>query len=306
VSSSYSDLDRPPLREEALRRALVRPGSMWTSIDVIAEIGSTNTELGERAGNGAPHGAVLVAESQTAGRGRLGRGWIMPPRSGIAVSMLLRPGEPGADIPPEAWGWLPLLVGTAARSALAELSGLDVLLKWPNDLILREVETEGPHTSFEPPAAPEGGYGGRKLGGILAQRVDTGVVIGLGVNVTTRQNELPAPQATSLALAGAAATDREPLLRAVLRRVDETYQAWKAAGGDAARSGLRDDYMSHCATIGRAVRVTLPGDETVSGTATGVDEHGALLLVTDAKGRPDPAAPSVIVTITAGDVIHVR
>lgn len=303
MSSPWSDLDRPPLRETALRHALVRPDTLWTALDVVAETGSTNADLVARAMAGAPHGTVLTAESQTAGRGRLGRTWVAPPRSGLAVSVLVRPGGAdgsGVPVPLDRWGWLPLLVGAAARAALADMTELDIALKWPNDLIVVGADGDG---DDDDEAA---GYGGRKLGGILAQRVDDGVVVGLGVNVSSRRDELPTPQATSLALEGASVTDREPLLRALLRRVDEVYRDWAAAGGDAESCGLRDDYTAHCATVGRSVRVSLPDGAVVAGTATGVDAQGALLLVINTAGEPDAAAQPAIVTVTAGDVVHVR
>src|SRR5262249_31924491 len=112
ASSPYTDLDRPPLHEAALRRALVVPGGLWTELRVVTEAGSPNADLAARARDGAPEGLVLVAERQPAGRGRLGREWRSPARAGIAVSVLLRPGaadEPRPAVPPARLGWLPLL-----------------------------------------------------------------------------------------------------------------------------------------------------------------------------------------------------
>ena len=99
--SRYSDLDRPPLSEAALNRALVRPGSLWTGVSVVESTGSTNADLAETARQGAEEGRILVAESQVAGRGRLGRTWTAPPRSGLTVSALLRPRVPV----PRRGGW---------------------------------------------------------------------------------------------------------------------------------------------------------------------------------------------------------
>jgi BirA family transcriptional regulator, biotin operon repressor / biotin---[acetyl-CoA-carboxylase] ligase len=127
--SRYSDLDRPPLSEAALNRALVRPGSLWTGITVVDSTGSTNADLSQAAREGAEEGTVLVAEAQEAGRGRLGRTWTAPPRSGLTFSVLLRPAVPVA-----AQGWLSLLYGVAAASALRRLAEVDVRLKWPNGL----------------------------------------------------------------------------------------------------------------------------------------------------------------------------
>ncbi|MDV9201885.1 biotin--[acetyl-CoA-carboxylase] ligase, partial [Streptomyces sp. Wh19] len=193
--SRWSDLDRPPLNVPALRRGLLRPGGLWTSLDVVETTGSTNSDLARRAAAGLDEGTVLIAEEQTAGRGRLDRTWTAPARSGLFLSVYLKPG----DVPAERWGWLPLLTGVAAATGLARSAGVDMALKWPNDLL---VTVEGAE---------------RKAGGILAERAGDGVVVGMGVNVSLRADELPAPTAASLALAGAVSTDRETLLRGVLR-----------------------------------------------------------------------------------------
>jgi BirA family biotin operon repressor/biotin-[acetyl-CoA-carboxylase] ligase len=92
MSSSWTDLERPPLREAALRRALVREGGLWSALTVLPRTGSTNTDLAAQARSGAPAGAVLLADEQTAGRGRLDRAWAAPPRSGIHCSFLRRGG----------------------------------------------------------------------------------------------------------------------------------------------------------------------------------------------------------------------
>ncbi|WP_237277448.1 biotin--[acetyl-CoA-carboxylase] ligase, partial [Streptomyces caniscabiei] len=194
-SDRWSDLGRPPLNSASLRRALVREGGLWSSLDVVPVIGSTNTDLAGRADR-LPEGAVLVAEEQNAGRGRLDRVWSAPPRSGLFFSVLLKPTE----VPVRHWGWLPLLSGVAVATGLSRIAGVDTALKWPNDLLVTVRGEE------------------RKAGGILAERAGAeGVVIGIGINVSLREDELPVPTAGSLALAGAETTDRDPLLRAVLR-----------------------------------------------------------------------------------------
>ncbi|MCM0678040.1 biotin--[acetyl-CoA-carboxylase] ligase, partial [Micromonospora phytophila] len=219
-----------------------------------------------------------------------GRVWQSPPRAGIATSVLLRPGEAVADrgwspAPPTGYGWLPLLAGVALVEAVALLAELDAGLKWPNDLLI----------------------GDAKCAGILAEAVPgpspaqpPAIVLGIGLNVTLRADELPENltglPATSLQLAGAAATDRDPLLRALLRSVAEWYDRWRAVGGDAVACGLREAYLAVCTTIGREVRVLLPGGEELTGTATGVDPDGQLLLATAAGERP----------LAAGDVLHLR
>ncbi|OUC91615.1 biotin--[acetyl-CoA-carboxylase] ligase, partial [Streptomyces swartbergensis] len=131
--SRWSDLDRPPLNITALRRGLVHEGGLWSEVDVVQRTGSTNSDLVARAAEGrAAEGAVLVAEEQTAGRGRLDRQWTAPPRSGLFFSVLLTPSE----VPVERWGWLPLLTGVAVATGLSRAAGVDTALKWPNDLLV--------------------------------------------------------------------------------------------------------------------------------------------------------------------------
>jgi BirA family transcriptional regulator, biotin operon repressor / biotin---[acetyl-CoA-carboxylase] ligase len=270
VSSPYTDLDRPPLNARALNHALVMPGGLWHEIRVVGETGSTNADL---AAAGAAPGLVLVAEAQTAGRGRLDRTWTAPPRSGLFFSVLL---PPEAD--PTRLGWLPLLTGVAVVSALreyAEVEGVsrgrmrEATLKWPNDVLIGE----------------------RKLAGILAQRVETGVVVGVGLNVSLRTAELPVPTATSLAIEGAPA-DRDPLLRAILRALADRYAEF---GGEGA-AALRTAYRTLCGTIGRQVRVELPDGSVLTGEARDVDETGRLVVNTPNKEH----------LLSAGDVVHVR
>ncbi|MFJ4549277.1 biotin--[acetyl-CoA-carboxylase] ligase [Streptomyces sp. NPDC088817] len=275
--SRWSDLDRPPLNAGALRRGLVRAGGLWSEVDVVPSTGSTNTDLVARAVAGkAAEGAVLVAEEQTSARGRLDRRWTAPPRSGLFFSVLLRPGE--VDV--ARWGWLPLLTGVAVATGLSRAAGVDTALKWPNDLLVTVGGEE------------------RKAGGILAERAgEDAVVIGIGINVSLRKDELPVPLAGSLALAGAVSTDRDPLLRSVLRSLEEWYGRWRAVDGDAAASGLQEAYAAGCATLGRVVRAELPGDRSVVGEAVAVDGDGRLVIATEA-GAQEP--------VGAGDIVHLR
>ncbi|MFC9891244.1 biotin--[acetyl-CoA-carboxylase] ligase [Streptomyces pilosus] len=273
----WSDLDRPPLHAGALRRGLVREGTLWSSVDVVQRTGSTNSDLVARAAAGeAAEGAVLVAEEQTAGRGRLDRQWSAPARSGLFFSVLLTPRE----VPVDRWGWLPLLTGVAVATGLSRAAGVDTALKWPNDVLVTVRGDE------------------RKAGGILAEGAgEGGVVVGVGINVSLRADELPVPTAGSLALAGAVSTDRDPLLRGMLRALEEWYGRWRAAGGDAGACGLQETYAAGCATLGRTVRAELPGDRALVGEAVAVDGDGRLVLAT-AAGVQEP--------VGAGDIVHLR
>ncbi|MFJ7114524.1 MULTISPECIES: biotin--[acetyl-CoA-carboxylase] ligase [Streptomyces albogriseolus group] len=276
--SRWSDLERPPLNAAAVRRALVREGGLWREVDVVQRTGSTNSDLVARSAEGRlREGVVLVAEEQTAARGRLDRQWVAPARSGLFFSVLLRPGD---GVPMERWGWLPLLTGVAVATGLARAGGVDTALKWPNDVLVTVGGEE------------------RKAGGILAEAAgDGGVVVGVGVNVSLRADELPVPTAGSLALAGAVSTDRDPLLRAVLRGLEDWYGRWRAAGGDAGACGLQEAYAAGCATLGRVVRAELPGDRALVGEAVAVDGDGRLILATEA-GVQEP--------VGAGDIVHLR
>jgi BirA family biotin operon repressor/biotin-[acetyl-CoA-carboxylase] ligase len=268
----WSDLDRSPLVPADLEASLIRPGGFWTALRVVEETGSTNTDLLAEAAAGGPEGSVLVAEAQTAGQGRLERQWVSPPRSGLTFSVLLRP-----TVPPLRLAWLPLLAGVAVQRAVAELTTVPAALKWPNDLLL------GPY--------------GRKVAGILAQATGGAVVLGVGLNVTNRRDELPREDATSLAVEDTGPTDRGTLLVALLRQFAEEYARWQGAGGDPEASGLLAAYTKVCDTVGRRVTVSLPNGDQLAGEALGVDTVGRLLVRT-ADGQQRPVA--------AGDVLHVR
>jgi BirA family transcriptional regulator, biotin operon repressor / biotin---[acetyl-CoA-carboxylase] ligase len=264
-------MHRPPLDVERLQAVSI---PRWARVRVVAETGSTNADL--LADAGAPDRSVLVAEHQQAGRGRLTRSWTSQPGAGLTFSVLLRP-----PVPLARWGWLPLLTGVAVREAVESASGIDAGLKWPNDVL-------GPRA--------EG-----KLAGILAQTADDGVVIGVGLNVSTAKGELPVDTASSLALEGAPDVDRTDLLGAILSALDTRVAQWVDCRGDAAACGLAAAYAEHCRTIGRPVRVTLAGGaalegEALEGEATGVDELGRLLVRTADGPR----------VVGAGDVEHVR
>ena len=275
MRAENQSLVRAPLDAASLRRAAVRPGALWREIEVIEGTGSTNADLLARALGGEPEGAVLAAEEQRAGRGRMGRTWTAPPRAALTFSMLLRPA-----VPPARRGWLPLLTGVAVATAVTGVTGVETRLKWPNDLLAA----------------------GAKLAGILAEASGDAVVVGIGLNVSTEPAEFPAPRpgalpATSLRAAGATALDREELLLATLEGFERWYRAWQQAGGDPDRSGLRPGYTRLSATIGRSVRAELPGGQVLSGPAVGVDSDGRLLV---------RVSPGSEVAVAAGDVVHLR
>jgi BirA family biotin operon repressor/biotin-[acetyl-CoA-carboxylase] ligase len=273
-SSPWSDLERPALDGPALSAALTRDSALWRSLKVVQEIGSTNAALVAAAAADEPEGAVLVAEHQVAGRGRLDRVWASPPRAGLTVSFLLRP-----DVPAARRGWLPLLTGVALAEAVGAVTGVRASLKWPNDLLALD---------------------GRKLAGILAESHSspthpTAVVVGVGLNVSTTAAELP-DTGTSLSRVTGATVDRAPVLLSFLRAVERRYRQWTAALGDPVSSGLARDYLAWSSTVGADVVVGLPDGSTLEGTATAVDWDGRLVLAT----------PEGQVELASGDVRHVR
>jgi BirA family biotin operon repressor/biotin-[acetyl-CoA-carboxylase] ligase len=270
---------RAPLDPAALCRALAGPGGLWRAPEVVESTGSTNADLLARALAGEPEGAVLAAEEQRAGRGRMGRTWTSPPRAALTFSVLLKPAVPLARR-----GWLPLLAGVAVATAVTQVTGVRTGLKWPNDLLTADA----------------------KLAGILAEAAGDAVVVGIGLNVSTEPEELShlpaatrpgALPATSLRAAGATALDRASLLLAVLGELEHWYRAWQRAGGDPDRSGLRAEYTRLSATIGRTVRAELPGGQALSGPVAGVDSDGRLLVRVSSGSE---------VAVAAGDVVHLR
>lgn len=216
----------------------------WADPEVVDTTPSTMIEVEQRAQSGAAEGTVVVAEHQSAGRGRQGRHWESVRYAGLWMSLLLRPA-----VSPTRLGWLPLIVGLGVARGLRGAGAAEAVLKWPNDVLL-----------------PLG-----KVAGILAERLPDGaVVVGIGINVDHGRDELP-EGATSLRLSGVPAR-RDDVLVWVLDEVASAYRAWNE-GGD-----LREDYRRWCVTLGS--QVTAQAQEgPLSGLAADVDDLGRLLVV---------------------------
>ncbi len=256
-------------------------GTRFTEVRRFAELDSTNRYALDEARAGAPEGLVVMADHQTAGRGRLGRRWEAPAGANLLVSVLLRP-----TLAPERLQLCTLAMALAARSACAGATGFEPEIKWPNDLMAAE----------------------RKLAGILAEVVadgpagpDRAVVVGIGVNVgwpppDTEQAAFAAPEglgnATSLWRESGKRVGPRELLDLLLADLDDRLGDLAAGGGD---KRLMADYRRACTTLGRDVTVSLPG-ETVTGSVLDVTDEGHLLVDLGLSIR----------TITAGDVVHVR
>lgn len=226
---------------------------------------STNDLARALAAQGAPAGTLVLAEEQTAGRGRLGRTWLAPRGTSLLFSLIFRP----ALLPAQAFR-LAMLCSLAAARAIEAVTNLPIHLKWPNDLVLR----------------------GKKLGGVLSESSLTGerldfVVVGLGLNVNLDVSTLPeiAATATSLSAALGRPVARLPLLQRILQEIETGYQ--EVIQGEA----LRAAWAARLVTLGRIVRVS--GGTADEGLAEGVDADGALLL---------RRADGTLARITVGDV----
>jgi BirA family biotin operon repressor/biotin-[acetyl-CoA-carboxylase] ligase len=261
------------LNESVVRAALT---TAWLGRPYLYRdtIDSTNDYLKTLAADPAyPAGTVLLADYQSAGRGRLDRRWEAPPGTSLLFSALFRPGWPAERGP-----WLTMLAGLAAAEAIEAVAGLPARLKWPNDVVIDH----------------DGGW--RKAAGLLLDtaldgdgRLDS-AILGIGLNVNTPPAALPeAPTpATSLFAARGRPVARLPLLVALLERLEQRY--------DAADAGYspRAEWAERLITLGRPVAVTAAGSyQALNGTAEGVNEWGQL-LVRDEAGR--------LHALAAGDV----
>lgn len=247
-----------------VRAALVTSGSRWSTVEHHLTIGSTNARAAQL---GTPW-RVVVADHQSAGRGRLRRSWEAPPGTSVAVSATV-------PLPAAGPGWLPLLTGVAVLEAIEATTGLTAALKWPNDVLL----------GADPP---------RKVCGILCEVAPGGVVVvGTGINLTQSRDELPVATATSLRLSGAE-VDRTALVVAHLTRLESWYAVLSA--GRPGAEGARTAYRSRCSTLGKQVALSRPAGPDVVGRAVEVDDEGRLVLEVSGQRR----------AWAAGDVVHVR
>lgn len=257
-----------PFLDSALVRAHLNESALWRGIDVVDSTGSTNADMVRLARAGVGEGRLLIAGEQTAGRGRLDRTWASPRGSSVSISMLLQPSPEFAR-----WGWLSLLTGMAVTSALEEIApgGSTVQLKWPNDVLID----------------------GAKVCGILSERVEhpsgAKAVVGVGLNLGMRREDLPVPTATSLSLAGFP-VDQERIIAGFLGHMEMYYALWQAKGS------LEEEYRSRCTSVGADLSITIAPDVAIRGRGHGVDEFGRLQVATD----------SGVKTFAVGDVVHAR
>ncbi len=252
------DAPRAPLDRNAISSQI----SQYWRVSVVEVTGSTQDDLVERVEAGvAVAKSVIAAEFQSAGRGRLDRSFVAPQSSALTFSIYIEP-----KVNREEWSFIPLLAGLSMQEALTALDkSVTVGIKWPNDLLIAE----------------------KKIAGIISQATPRGVVIGIGVNVGMQIDELPVEHATSLAIANFAELDRNKILATFLNFFEVHLQVWELGQTFTAQ------YRLASVTLGREVEISLPGDELIKATATGISETGALILD---SGRE----------VFVGDVIHLR
>ena len=287
-----------PLTPAAVQ-ALLRTQALGRVLHILPEVASTNSTAFTLAEAGAPDGTVVVAEEQTAGRGRLGRSWFSPPGRNLYCSVLLRTFPSPERV--AAWlSWVPLVSGMAVLrtvTTVSENGGRFIFqsqtpdevgkinrpsfsLKWPNDVFV----------------------GDRKIGGVLCESSGFGtpraaLVVGVGLNVNTSAEDFPEDLrglATSLAVETGRRFDRVELLAGLLLELEVRYRTILSDIPPAVRS----EYRTLCSTLGRRVRVTLSSGEHIEGEAQAITAEGALQLIDGGTGHQ--------VIIRAGDVVHLR
>ncbi len=257
-----------PIRPERIRSAL-RGSTFWNRLVYLDRVGSTNDVAKELASKGAPEGTIVVADEQTAGRGRMNRRWIAPPGTGLLVSILFRP-----NLSPQQTNRLTMLCSMAAADAIEHVAGqhmadLPVALKWPNDLVVASRRSQGASTTW------------RKLAGVLTETGLTGeevdfAVVGVGINVNVPPTTLPqlAPDATSILAETDRSVDQSTLLISFLQTMEQRYKQLRRGHNP------RREWEARLMTIGQRIQVAT-GQGPLEGIAEGVDRNGALLLRTD-------------------------
>ena len=241
------------LSADAIAGALA--SSYWR-VSVVDEIDSTQNYL--RTSN-PKSGDVITAEYQSAGRGRLDRKFDAEKSSALLFSFYLEP-----EVKVEIFGYLTLLVGASVTSTMNKITKTNNFkCKWPNDIL----------------------FGDLKVAGLLAEKTESGVIVGVGINVSTAKDELPVSHATSVFLATDALINRNTLLAQILNNLEQDLLSWQ--GG----KDLTSKYRELSATIGKQVRVEMPDGSQIEGAAVDIDETGSLRLDNGER-------------ITVGDVIH--
>jgi BirA family transcriptional regulator, biotin operon repressor / biotin---[acetyl-CoA-carboxylase] ligase len=274
----------PPLNKDTIHSTLSTT-RLGHRIELFDSLPSTNREAVQLAQADVEHGTVVVAGSQTAGRGRLSRTWFSPPGANLYCSLILRTTRPPEHVA-EWLSWLPLISALAAAEAIKEVSAVHVSVKWPNDLLISE----------------------RKVGGILCES-GTGIrsepfqIIGIGINVNMDHDDWPTDLrdlATSIWQERKIVVDRNRLLAQLLLEIEQCLDELVIHG----TSRLAQAYYQRCSTIGLTIRATLANGDAIVGLAVGIGQDGSLRVRPQAT-HPDSGTPEVI-QLRVADIIHVR
>lgn len=274
----------PPLNRDTIHSTL---STTWLGrrIELFDSLPSTNREAVQLAQADVEHGTVVVAGSQTAGRGRLSRTWFSPPGANLYCSTILRTTRPPERVA-EWLSWLPLISALAAAEAIEQVSAIHVSVKWPNDLLISE----------------------RKVGGILCEsgtgiRSDPFQVIGIGINVNMDHDDWPTDlrdSATSIWQERRIIVDRNRLLAQLLLDLEQCLDELVVHG----TSRLAQAYYQRCSTIGLTIRATLANGDTIVGLADGIGQDGSLRVRLQAT-HPGSGPPEII-QLRVADILHLR
>lgn len=235
---------RAPLDSSAITAALSR----YWRVSVVDLTASTQSDLVALVHQESAYaGDVIVAEYQSAGRGRLNRSFDAPKSTALLFSFYIKPQRTNDD-----WGWIPLIAGVSVAQTL---SHFDAQVKWPNDILIRD----------------------KKVSGLIAEVVGDGIVVGIGINIAMTPSELPVSTATSLFIEGATNMTRNDLLPNLLNLFERNFRDW-----DRGSDEIMDTYRQMSATIGREVQVHYPDGRVERDTAASISGNGELILANGA------------------------
>jgi BirA family biotin operon repressor/biotin-[acetyl-CoA-carboxylase] ligase len=271
----------PTLNVDSIRCTLATK-VLGRRIDLFEQLSSTNLEATALGESGVEHGTVVIADRQTAGRGRLARTWFSPGGANVYCSLVLRANLP-VNRMPEWLSWLPLITALAASEAVESVTSAPVALKWPNDLLMS----------------------GRKVGGVLCENIQASrsgpfQVIGIGINVNMAPEDFPSElraSATSLWNETHTVVDRNRLMAQLLLELEQCIE--ELAGHGPQQLALA--YQRRCSTIGRKVRASLATGVELTGYAESIGQDGSLRISTDSGAHRDRA-----VDLRAADIVHLR
>jgi len=235
--------------------------SQYWRVSVVELTASTQTDLATKVNSAvATPGDLIAAEFQSAGRGRLDRNFQAPPQSALLFSFYVTPKRSK-----ECWSFISFLAAIALYEIIAKDQASGISLKWPNDILIGE----------------------KKVAGLIAEQTNQGIIIGIGLNVSISEEEIPVPNATSLAMSGCLNLDRNLLLADFLNHFEELFKQWEE-GED-----FVERYERMSSTVGSRIRVEVLGRESVEGLARAITAQGALVLEDGFE-------------VNVGDVVHLR